>query len=359
MSVLSVYIFKRVFWASGLSALGFISLFVFFDFIQLIGSGVSTEIGLSKTIITVALGAPDRLYELLPLSMLIGSLLAMFTLSQSSEYVVMRTSGLSTLRSSLLLCLAGLIYAVGAFLIGEFLVPQTNRLVAEMNLKSSSERTVFKSNRSGYWLKDQSNFVNFQEINNPGSISRISIFTFDQASKTLALETRARQADYDGESGWMLSGVHQILFEPNGVVVERKKNKKWNTKLSPDNLKLLLSEKEQMSFFEHLAYVNHLKASGQKFSVVEAELWEKISHPSLIVVLALFGLSITQTESRSRSMGRVLLIGVFIGVGLYFLNKFFVSVGSINNWPPSVYTFIPTLTVLVSLSIFLTVKESR
>ena len=359
MSLISVYIFKRVFWASGLSALSFLLLFVFFDLIQLIGAGIGTKIGLSKAILTVAFGAPDRLYELVPLSMLIGSLLAMFMLSRSSEYVVMRTSGLGTLRSGLVLCLVGVVYAVSAFLIGEFLVPHTNRFVTEMNLKSNPERTIFKSNRSGYWLKDQSNFINFQDIENPGAISRISIFTFDQSSKTLTVAIRARRADFNGESGWILSGVHQILFEPDGVVVEKLKNKKWNSKLTPDNFELLLSERGQMTFFEHLAYVNHLKASGQNFSIAEAELWEKISHPLLVVVLALFGLSITETEGRSRSMGRVLFIGIFIGVGLYFFNKFFASVGSLNNWPPSVYTFIPTLAVLVSLFIFLTVKESR
>ena len=50
--------------------------------------------GLPQALIYVALLVPSHLYELLPIAVLIGTIFVMARLAQSSEYTILRTSGL-------------------------------------------------------------------------------------------------------------------------------------------------------------------------------------------------------------------------------------------------------------------------
>ena len=78
-------------------ALGFLSLFFFFDLVdELPAIGRDGPLGyqLTHALLYVCLLVPSHLYELLPIAVLIGCVFVMARLAQSSEYTILRTSGL-------------------------------------------------------------------------------------------------------------------------------------------------------------------------------------------------------------------------------------------------------------------------
>ena len=98
MKLLARYLTSQVLAASALVLLGLLLLFSFFDVIDEIGSVGRNNYGLGQAAVVVLLNVPGHLYEIMPVAVLIGTLLALSRLVGNSEYAVMRVSGLSTWR---------------------------------------------------------------------------------------------------------------------------------------------------------------------------------------------------------------------------------------------------------------------
>ena len=89
--------FSEVVLAVTLVTLGFVALFYFFDFVeelQNVGRNSALGYKIPQALIYVALMAPSHVYELLPITVLIGTIFVMSRLAQSSEFTILRTSGL-------------------------------------------------------------------------------------------------------------------------------------------------------------------------------------------------------------------------------------------------------------------------
>ena len=82
--------------------LGFAALFFFFDFIeelQAVGRNSDSGYKIPQALAYVGLMVPSHLYELLPITVLIGTIFVMSRLAQSSEFTILRTSGLGPWRA--------------------------------------------------------------------------------------------------------------------------------------------------------------------------------------------------------------------------------------------------------------------
>ena len=96
MKTLRRLIYGEVLAAVGFVTLGFLALFFFFDFVDEL-QGIGKNNGayqLKHAMSYVLLLVPSHLYELLPISVLIGTIFVMARLAQSSEFTILRTSGL-------------------------------------------------------------------------------------------------------------------------------------------------------------------------------------------------------------------------------------------------------------------------
>ena len=114
MKTIRRLIYTEVLKAVAFVTLGFLSLFFFFDFVDElgdIGKPNALGYGAAQALAYVALLIPSHLYELLPIAVLIGTIFVMARLAQSSEYTILRTSGLGPWRAlrSLLVLGAGFV----------------------------------------------------------------------------------------------------------------------------------------------------------------------------------------------------------------------------------------------------------
>jgi len=77
---------------------GFLALFGFFDMISEVKNVGQGSYQFHHAILFVLLRMPGRVYELMPIAVLIGALYALSTLARHSEITVLRASGMSTAR---------------------------------------------------------------------------------------------------------------------------------------------------------------------------------------------------------------------------------------------------------------------
>ena len=133
----------------------FVALFFLFDLIQGIAEGGQSNIGISLTLFRSALEVPFWTYELVPLSALTGTLITLARFSSYSEYVVMRSAGVSLKSLILTLSIVALIVSSVTFFIGELIVPRAERVLQTIDVSSESEQHVIAQTfRSGHWIKD-------------------------------------------------------------------------------------------------------------------------------------------------------------------------------------------------------------
>jgi lipopolysaccharide export system permease protein len=100
---------------------GFLALFLFFDVVdelQNLANLASQGYKLHHALLFVALKTPSHIYELMPISVLIGCIFVMARLAQSSEFTILRTGGLTPLKALSTLLQLGLVFVFMTLLIG-------------------------------------------------------------------------------------------------------------------------------------------------------------------------------------------------------------------------------------------------
>ena len=215
------WIYSEVIAAVAFITLGFLGLFFFFDFVdelQWVRSAQPGGYQISHALIYVSLMVPSHLYELFPITVLIGSIYVLSRMAQTSEFTILRTSGLGPVLALRSLIGLGVIFAVITFLVGDYLSPECDRYGQLLKSRFMGQITV---GRTGAWLKERQQFtneaVNVGYLNSDGQMNNIRIFEFDNLGRLISL-TRAEHAEFaKNEEAWLLSKVQRDEFVPQSV----------------------------------------------------------------------------------------------------------------------------------------------
>ena len=111
MKVIRRYLSAEITASTLLVFAALLMLFAFLDLIHELGELGKGTYGLLNVIAFVLLSLPGHVYELFPIAALIGTLFALAQLVASSEYTVMRVSGVSVPRMAFTLAQVGLLFA--------------------------------------------------------------------------------------------------------------------------------------------------------------------------------------------------------------------------------------------------------
>ena len=141
-------LYSEVVLAVVLVTLGFVSLFYFFDFVeelQSVGKHRDTGYTVAQALLYVALMLPSHLYELLPITVLIGTIFVMARLAQSSEFTILRTSGLGPWLALRTLLSLGLVFVLFTFAVGDYLAPMADKTAQLLKSRYQGKVSVGKT----------------------------------------------------------------------------------------------------------------------------------------------------------------------------------------------------------------------
>ena len=116
------YIASEIYRSTVAVTLVLVGLFMFFDMIDNLDN-VNERFTFGALIGLQILQIPTRLYDLLPIALLIGSIIALAGLAQRNELVVLRVSGVSSRNLLSMLWLATIPIMIFAFILSEGLTP--------------------------------------------------------------------------------------------------------------------------------------------------------------------------------------------------------------------------------------------
>ncbi|PKO85485.1 MAG: LPS export ABC transporter permease LptG [Betaproteobacteria bacterium HGW-Betaproteobacteria-12] len=341
------YLMRETLAAVFLVLLAFLVLFSFFDLINELRNVGSNDYQLGHALIAVTLNVPGLIYELIPIAALIGTLYALSTLARHSEITVLRASGLAT--SELLMTLfrvAGLL-ALLTFVVGEALVPLSERLGNEIRAKALSKAVAQQGFTSGIWVKDGRSFINIRAVMPDSTLEKLRIYKFDQAN-ALESVTDAAEGRFDISGEWVLGDVVRTTLEGDVSRVERLASTTWQSSVTPSLLAVLMVAPERMSLFGLVNFTRHLSDNRQQTERYEIAIWKKLVYPLAALVMVALALPFGYAHNRVGGVSLKIFAGVMLGILFYALNGLFSNLGIINSWPPFASATAPSAMFLLA-----------
>lgn len=356
MSLITRYLLKRLGGMTLFSLLALLALYVFFDVLQESGDLGKNNYTISSMLAYVALLIPAHVYELMPLTVLIGGLIALSGLANNSELTVMKASGVSTRRFVKTLLGFGLVFAVLTAVLGEWVAPKSQQWAER--LKNHVQQNETSVGKTGVWVKNNGRYISFGELLPDLSIRKLTIYSHN-ADYTLTQTLSAATAKNLGDNQWQLSDVAITDIGTDATKVSKQAQLNMALEVDEEVLRALQVQPEQMSLLALGDYINHLKANSQQTERYEIAWWRKLTYPIAALAMALIALAFTPQATRRTNTTIKLFIGIFVGIGFHFANRFFAFSAQLYNIAPWIAAILPTLLFFVAAIYWIRRQERR
>jgi len=345
MNKLSRYIMKKC-------CMNTVTLLFAFSMIYTIVNAISEISSVGKGSYTtlsmfIYLGAllPTYIYLLVPLAVLIGVMTAMLGLVKTSEYAIMRTSGISLADITKILGIFGIIFTIITFMVGEVIAPYSSHFAKVYKMNKMNEQ-ISTELSSGVWSKDgEHNIINIKQLdqNNSGTIKGIQIFSYDDKQQLKSYIT-AESGIYQNQThGWVLSFPTIYNYTGEKIVISKPASYAWKSSIDPSYFNVLVIAPEDMPAFGLMKYINHLKHNNQAVNRFEIALWSKLLYPFACISMAFIAVGFIPNNGRNINLSTKLFFGILIGVAFFFSNKLIGFIAVIYNWDAILSATIPTI----------------
>ncbi|MCP2040798.1 lipopolysaccharide export system permease protein [Neisseria sp. HSC-16F19] len=342
-SLINRYVVRRLSVATLYALLALLALFVFFDVIDQIGDVGEGQYTAAKMLQYIAMQLPGRAYELMPLAVLVGGLIAMSQLAANSELTVMKTSGISTARLMAMLAQFGLLFAAFTLVLGEWVAPEMGRRAEQFKV-NAQQNTISASGNSGIWMKQDKDIINVAEMLPDGTLRDITIYRHDERFQLIqTVHARAALVQADTPGQWQLQDVRttRLLDERTESAAFAEHN--WPAAVSQDLLSVLLVTPEQMSVRDLGQYIRHLSDNHQQTTRYELAWWRKLGYPLAALIMAWVALAFTPQNTRHGNMGLRLFFGICLGLAFHFSGRLFGFSSQLYGIPPVIAALLPTV----------------
>ena len=354
-------LYKDIVGAVVLVALAFLSLFFFIDFVDELERMARIGAGGGKAALLSVMELPGHFYELFPIAVLIGAIMALSRLAQSSEFTILRTGGLGPARALTLLAGLAAVFAVLTFVVGDYVAPLFERQGDDMRARFSRDANPPKR---GAWLKDhrkvdgqeRSYSVKVGRVGTGGELEDVRIYEFDPEGRLMS-RTEAGNVDVDGQGLWHLQAVKRTVWnagEPTAsgsvgeiVVSEQQFDKlDWQSSLHAGVIAAAVLPAMSMSTLELYRYTAHLSAQEQSAQAHNIQFWRKAFYPFACFVMVALALPFAYLHGRSGGISIKVFGGIMLGISFVLLNNVAGHLGQLKNWTPWVVAATPSLLYL-------------
>ncbi len=306
--------------------------------------GDYTFIELLKYVFTTL---PGRIYENLPLSVLIGCLVGLGVLAGNSELVIMRTAGVSLLRIVGFVLKPALVVIAAGVIIGEYLVPYTDQLAEgrRMLLQGDQERLA---GVSGLWNREGNDYIHVGVVLPNGRLYGVTRYRFSDDGEIRQV-SHAAEARFQG-GHWLELDGKTTYFREGATTVEAFDRRQWQSNLSPDLLRLVSMAPESLPMTNLYSYAVYLERQAQESGKHWLAFWHKALQPLTTIGLVLIAVSFIFGPLRESTMGFRIFTGVLVGIVFNTSQEFLGPASLVYGFAPFWAVLAPALVcVLIGL----------
>lgn len=334
---------KHVTKSTGFAMLGATTILsalqVLFTYMGELGK-LTDDYGAWQALLYVLWGAPQYIYEILPISALIGAVLGLGTLASNSELIVMRASGISLWRIVGWVMRSAMLLVVLSFLLSEYVIPHTSEQAESVKKhRSAAELGEVK----GYWTREGQRFIYIDYANAQGQLRNVQMLDFDQDYRLNSV-LDAQQGQFIQNGQWSLTNAAQMDISPEGPSqLIQTKEQDLALALQPKYVHMVTIDPEDLAPSQLISFMRYMHEYSQVPKPYLLAFWQKVSAPFALLALVLIACSFIFGPLRQQSMGFRLVIALFVGLGFYYVQDFLGYASLVYSPSPAWFVFLPIL----------------
>lgn len=368
------YLAREIYRSTSVVLIALLGLFTFFTLVDELDS-VSARFPLSALFYLQGLSLPTRLYDLLPIGLLIGAILALSGLAQRNELVILRVSGVSGMGLLRMLWTVSIPIILGALVLSEFLTPLAEIKSSEVNLLMRG-RVEGGRLASGYWFKEPTRnggtrVINVGKLLASGNVENLSIYEFPDGL-TLSVMTQAKSGRFlkgklemqDVVETHIDANIKNVLADAKvtgqpAATVKQLPQQSIDTTLSSERLVARILTPERMSLVALHDYIDYLDRNQLQADRQIVAVWRKMAYPFTLLVMLTIAAPISFMQTRRGGVGAKVFLGILLGTGFFMLNQLALNVSLLFNWPPVVTALLPNVGAMILALTAVFVMENR
>lgn len=317
----------------------FLILFLLIDLIEKLNEFGNTA-SFREILLLLFLNMPEGLYTIMPLIMIIAAITLFLGLSRSSELVVARAAGRSTM--SALMAPLTVSVLIGALTVAMFnpIVAATSKQFTTLSEQyRSGGREVFSLSPEGLWLRqgdeEGQTVIRAARANSDGTILYDVTFVSYRNDAGPRERIQAKVATLiDG--AWSLKDAKiwplKAGVNPEAAAKEYATFKVPST-LTSEGIRDRFGRPSTISIWELPSFIKQLEAAG--FSARRHAVWlqMELARPLFFISLLLIAAAFTIRHVRSGVSGIPVLSAVMLGFVLFYVRNFAQVLGETGQIP--------------------------
>ena len=338
------YYFARTFLGNCLiSILGLMALFTFLSLLETLDDVGKGDFTAFHAIQIVILTSATRFIELLPVTLILGSLLTIGGMSNNRELLVMRAIGISKWQLVYTLSFVGAAVAILCFVLFETLIPTLEKKAHELSTLTLEKTTIGKSE---VWTRENLSTLRIGNLSSRYIPRQIEIYETSPSGDLKRLIT-AEKAFLQNATNWLLFDVRETNFLDDEVTEKKLDNLIWKSFLSKEQFGRLVAPPITLSTTELVRHLKQNKTIAIDDSEYLSVLWEKISLPITLIAMAILGVPLLGSSTNFRSGGYHTVVGGAIGIIFYLAEQTASNLDQLLNLPPYLTALVPATTVII------------
>jgi len=341
-NILNRFLMRRFFSGVGLVMLVVCGIILAVTFVERLPANATA----AETLVDSWLRLLEYVPLFLPLAVFMGTLLASYNLTKSSENIIVSSAGLSPYQAARPMLL-------GAALIGAFATTVINPYSVSLSTKNLSAAQL-KLVDDAIWLREESpaGFITMQAQNMhaaPETLTFENAVLYVQDAKFKITE-RVQAAN--------VTLSNDGLDAPNARVWDqtaRMKIKNWHSPslLNPQNVLDRYMQPDQISFWQLPRFIEKMNGIGVPVRGHLIQFWTLLFLPLTMIAMAALGVAFSQTKQRRNYSFSVKFgTGIITCFALYFLLNMFSALGATGALPPLLAVVAPPLIIIAAAGAF-------
>ena len=337
MRLLDFYIARHVWAAVAIVLLVILSL----DLMTVLGGeleALDNGASLKQVLTYIVLTIPRRIYEFMPLTVLVGCLVGLGTLANNSELGVMRAAGISLGRIVFSVMKAVSVFIIIAALIGEYVAPISQQ-------KAEQQQADYKGAKSnkGFWLREGDDYIFVRSVATDGTLNEVARYRFEGNNWQQSMA--AESASFDGQK-WTLTDLQKVFVKDQSVIQQGEQSMEWEIELKPHLLSILSMDPKHIAVQNLVEYSEYLDRSGLDATPYQLAFWKKLLQPLAPFALVFVAISFVFGSTRSITLGQRVLVGVLVGLAFNYAQEVLGPASSVFGFTPVFAYALPIMACL-------------
>ena len=299
------------------------------------------NVGINFTLLLSFINSPSMIFEMFPFIFLISTQLFFIKLFNNNELEIFKYSGLTN--SKILKIIATISFIFGLFIIFifyNFSAGLKNFYLEKKSQFTSDGKYLAVITKNGLWIKDQIDekiyIINSSEVND-NFLTNNFITEFNIKFEVLR-NIQSDKIDIS-EKKWLIYNAK--IYNKNNYevkeIIELKSNFDYK------RIQTLYSDLSSLDIFKLIELRNNYKKLNYSLTEINLQILKLFSYPLYLLLMTILSALIMFRIKRLNTTMLKISFGLFLSVIIYYINNFFLVMGSNERITLTLAIFTPLI----------------